>query len=68
MQIDINELSLTKRLDGETPGAFGEVWLAVYRDMPVAVKKLKSVIDARSRKEFEREVSSTAIAAHHCAG
>ncbi|XP_065178459.1 uncharacterized protein LOC135809116 [Sycon ciliatum] len=57
-QIDYGELGMDKRVDGETPGAFGEVWLATYRDMPVAVKKLKAVqIDPRSRLDFEREVA-----------
>ena len=29
------ELKLTQRIDGDTPGSFGEVYLAVYRDMQV---------------------------------
>ena len=56
-KIDPDELVLRSRLDTVQPGAYGEVWLADYRDMPVAVKRLQTMhLRSRSRLEFEREV------------
>ena len=55
--IDGSELRLIERIDGETPGSYGNVYRARYRDMNVAVKKLKMVMRAgRQEREFEREI------------
>ena len=50
--IDSSEIRLRKNL---ASGAFGEVWLAEYREMLVAVKRLKVVHVDIYMKEFERE-------------
>ena len=55
--IDGSELRLIERIDGETPGSYGNIYRARYRDMNVAVKKLKMVMRAgRQEREFEREI------------
>ena len=53
-----SEVKLEGRIDGETPGSYGEVYRAIYRDMTVAVKYLKAIMftDPTIRREFEREV------------
>ncbi|XP_065188979.1 uncharacterized protein LOC135819654 [Sycon ciliatum] len=57
-RIEADELKLSRRIDEETPGSFGEVWMAVYRDMQVAYKQLRTqvlVADAQALMEFQRE-------------
>jgi hypothetical protein len=56
--IDSSEVQLMERLDQETPGSYGDVYQARYRDIDVAVKKLKLVMrsNAQIEKEFEREI------------
>ena len=56
--IDSKELKLRKRIDKDCPGGYGEVYLAEYREMMVAVKKLQGIhmeLD-RIELEFEREI------------
>jgi hypothetical protein len=56
-QIDSNEITFRERVDSDSPGGFGEVWLAEYRDLPVAVKKLKqSLIEPSFERHFAREI------------
>ena len=52
------EVRVEGRIDGETPGSYGEVYRAEYRDMTVAVKFLNALMfmDSNAKKEFEREV------------
>ncbi|XP_065181135.1 uncharacterized protein LOC135811817 [Sycon ciliatum] len=58
-EISSDEIVLKKRIDTDSPGGFGEVWLAEYRDMQVAVKKLhRHLHDASLQQEFEREVET----------
>ena len=56
--IRCNEIDLKERIDGETPGSYGEVYRGIYRDMIVAVKYLSEMMfsDQTIKKEFEREV------------
>ena len=56
--IDCNEIDLKERIDGETPGSYGEMYRGVYRDVAVAVKHLSEVMFSNQtvKKEFEREV------------
>ena len=56
--IDSDELSLESRIDVQTPGSYGEVYRAIYRDMTVAVKYLSKVLLSNQtiRREFEREI------------
>ena len=57
--IDYSELDFVKRIDAESPGAFGEVWLARWQDRDVAVKRLHNHIrelDDTSVREFNEEV------------
>jgi hypothetical protein len=55
--IDSSELLLIERIDRETPGSYGNIYRARYRDMIVAVKKLKMVMRrGRVEQEFEREI------------
>lgn len=56
-QIDSSEISFRERVDHDSPGSFGEVWLAEYRDLPVAVKKLKRrLIEPTFERHFAREI------------
>lgn len=56
--IEESELTIKERVDMDSPGSFGTVMLAEYREMPVAVKHLHSHIsNARNAQEFETEVS-----------
>ena len=57
-RIDADEINLRGRIDEKSRGAFCEAWLAEYRDMQVAVKRLRriSLLDPDSIREFEREV------------
>ena len=56
--IHCKEITLKERIDGETPGSYGEVYKGIYRDMTVAVKHLSEMMfsDQTIKKEFEREV------------
>ncbi|XP_065186724.1 uncharacterized protein LOC135817461 isoform X1 [Sycon ciliatum] len=55
--IEESELAVRERIDAESPGSFGTVVLAEYREMPVAVKHLhKHVSSPRNEREFEEEV------------
>jgi hypothetical protein len=56
--VDPRELKLRGRLDKGSPGGFGDVYKADYREIVVAVKKLKQEIFEleRSELEFEREI------------
>jgi hypothetical protein len=56
--IDSREVRLRRRIDRDSPGGYGEVYQAEYREMTVAVKKLQGIhqqID-RIELEFEREI------------
>ena len=57
-EIDFKELHMHGgRLDKKDPGAFGEVRLATYRDMDVAVKLLREVhMNSSDSNVFRREV------------
>ena len=56
-QIDSSEITFRERVDSDSPGGFGEVWLAEYRDLPVAVKKLKGkLIEPSFERHFAREI------------
>jgi LRR receptor-like serine/threonine-protein kinase FLS2 len=53
------DIHLQARIDGESPGAFGEVWRAEWDGIAVAVKMLqKSVmtLDVEALEEFHKEV------------
>jgi hypothetical protein len=53
-----DEVTLHERIDGETPGSYGEVYRATYRDGTVAVKYLNEIMlsDPQIKKSFEREL------------
>lgn len=51
------ELQVLTRIDVESPGGFGEVHKARYRDMTVAVKRLKEALTTGPiERDFEREI------------
>lgn len=52
-QINGAEVTLMGRIGG---GSYGEVFLADYRDMTVAIKILRCQEDQQSLREFEREI------------
>ena len=56
--INCSEIQLMHRLDLQSPGSYGDVYQAKYRDFTVAVKKLKIELrnDVRVEREFEREI------------
>lgn len=55
--INCNEVFLLQSADSSAPGSYGDVYKARYRDMVVAVKKLKVIMrNARIEREFEREI------------
>lgn len=56
--IHCTETDLKERIDGETPGTYGEVYRGIYRDMTVAVKHLNEMMfsDQTIKEDFEREV------------
>eukprot|EP00049_Salpingoeca_infusionum_P011717 m.204765 g.204765 ORF g.204765 m.204765 type:complete len:1187 (-) comp15011_c0_seq7:1474-5034(-) len=58
-EIDPSDLSLTKRIDGDCEGAFGEVWLGSWQDREVAVKKLRHSLNFTDSagSDFDAEVS-----------
>eukprot|EP00049_Salpingoeca_infusionum_P016446 m.336376 g.336376 ORF g.336376 m.336376 type:complete len:1333 (-) comp16078_c2_seq18:4005-8003(-) len=43
-EIDFGDVAMLRRVDGDSPGAFGEVWLARWRGAEVAIKLLQSHI------------------------
>ncbi|XP_062510364.1 uncharacterized protein LOC134186411 isoform X2 [Corticium candelabrum] len=56
-QIESSEITFRERVDRDSPGSFGEVWLAEYRELPVAVKKLKQrLIEPTFERHFAREI------------
>ena len=56
--IDSREIRLRRRIDRDSPGGYGEVYQADYREMTVAVKKLQGIHQhlQRIELEFEREI------------
>ena len=56
------DLTLERRIDGASEGAFAEVWLADWQSRSVAVKRLKDVIpelaifSATITSNFAREI------------
>lgn len=59
-EIDPEEIQLLRRIDLDSPGAFGEVWLGIWRGFQVAVKKLKvssqeTSTDPFASEDFKRE-------------
>lgn len=58
-KIHPEDVTLTGRLDGDTPGAFGEVHRGTYLGHDVAVKKLRRLmidLDPTQTEMFEREI------------
>lgn len=58
-EIPCGEIRLETRIDGDSPGAFGEVWKGTWEDLTVAVKILQSHVvemDADVTEEFAKEV------------
>ena len=57
-KINPREIVLRERIDGDSPGGFGEVYKAEYREMTVAVKKLRSEHNGVRcyAQEFDREI------------
>jgi hypothetical protein len=52
-----SELEILGELDSDSPGSYGDVYKARYRDMIVAVKQLKVVmLSGPCQREFEREI------------
>lgn len=59
--IDSRDIDFVRRIDISSPGAFGEVWLAQWDGLMVAVKRLRlqvSMVDDLALSEFEVEVDS----------
>ena len=55
--INAREIALKGRIDVDTPGGYGEVYKAEYREMTVALKKLRCFqMDRRTVLEFQREI------------
>jgi hypothetical protein len=42
-EIDISEIVLTRRIDGDSPGAFGEVYMARYASEAWATRRCSSL-------------------------
>eukprot|EP00730_Choanoeca_flexa_P019236 TRINITY_DN9391_c0_g1_i1.p1 TRINITY_DN9391_c0_g1~~TRINITY_DN9391_c0_g1_i1.p1 ORF type:complete len:813 (+),score=108.57 TRINITY_DN9391_c0_g1_i1:119-2557(+) len=63
-EIDADQLQLVRRIDGESPGAFGEVWSANWDSIDVCVKLLRTEMVADSVEEFEKEVSFLRLTRH----
>eukprot|EP00047_Mylnosiga_fluctuans_P017625 m.63196 g.63196 ORF g.63196 m.63196 type:complete len:1176 (+) comp7179_c0_seq3:179-3706(+) len=65
-EIRENEITLDRKVD---EGSFGEVFKATFRELPVAVKKIKLTmsedIDAASFADFEREAKIMRAARHN---
>jgi hypothetical protein len=57
-KINPKEIVLKERIDGDSPGGFGEVYKAEYREMTVAVKKLRKEHNGVRcyAQEFDREI------------
>ncbi len=54
-----SELNLDVRIDGDSPGAFGEVWRATWGGITVAVKLLQRSVmdfDEAAQEEFHNEI------------
>ena len=57
-QIGGDEVKLLARIDGDSPGAFGEVWKADWEGLSVCVKVLKQQMGtADSLTDFDAEIS-----------
>lgn len=55
--VNCTEIDLIERVDSGSPGSYGDVYRARYRDMVVAVKKLKGIMrNWIVEREFEREI------------
>ena len=52
-QVNVSELTIHNRIGS---GGFGEVFMADYRDLTVAVKFLRTLADDSINREFEREI------------
>jgi Leucine-rich repeat (LRR) protein len=66
-EIDASEVQLGKRIDVDSPGAFGAVYRADWDGMAVAVKVLQAgllAMDAGSAAEFEKEADFMMRARH----
>eukprot|EP00049_Salpingoeca_infusionum_P014453 m.270389 g.270389 ORF g.270389 m.270389 type:complete len:1312 (-) comp15680_c1_seq2:1830-5765(-) len=58
-EIGRDEIQLIERIDGESPGYFGQVWRAQFNDLPVAVKMLKDSVvelDESAQSDFVAEI------------
>eukprot|EP00053_Salpingoeca_punica_P018620 m.183210 g.183210 ORF g.183210 m.183210 type:complete len:1272 (-) comp17471_c0_seq2:580-4395(-) len=58
-EINYSDLQLIERIDITTPGAFGEVWKAMYSDRVVAMKRLQTIlrsIQHNAMQMFQREI------------
>jgi LRR receptor-like serine/threonine-protein kinase FLS2 len=54
-----SEIRLERRVDGDSPGAFGEVWSGKWEELTVAVKMLQQGVmdmDPEALDEFHKEV------------
>jgi hypothetical protein len=61
------EIRFMARIDGSSPGAFGEVWRADWDGITVAVKVLRlsmMEVDQRTRDEFDKEAGFLMRARH----
>ena len=66
-EIEAHDVRLLKRIDGDSPGAFGAVWRGDWDGMAVAVKVVHSALlemDATSAEEFEKEAEFMMRARH----
>lgn len=66
-KIDAAHVRLVKRIDGDSPGAFGAVWKGAWDDVPVAVKVLHEGLldlDETMSTEFEKEADFMMRARH----
>ena len=58
-QIGHDDLKFVRRIDADSPGAFGEVWLAQWGEREVAVKKLQQLaieLSSTAKAAFDKEV------------
>lgn len=64
-EIEASELNFMRRLDSDWPGGFGEVHLAGYRDILVAVKKLqRHLTDEENAETFRHEAETMRTIRH----
>ena len=66
-ELDPSMFDLIKRIDGDSPGSFGAVWLASMDDLRVAVKILKPEeleMDDHTADEFAKEAEFLMKARH----